>query len=120
MSNSHARYRVLADYEVLDSHPLRIPEGAEVKVLREDDRWPGWVWVRYASDQGWMPAGFLGPEGGFPLRRCQRPFDGIELSACRGEILTAMETESGWIFARRENGEEGWFPLFNLKPVLRI
>ena len=113
-------FRVLADYEVIDPHPLRVPEEAEVEALREDESWPGWVWIRYANDEGWIPVSYLGPTEGASLRRCKRAFDGTDLSANRGEIVEAMETESGWIRARRQNGECGWFPLFNLKPVPRI
>lgn len=119
MQEGFAEYRVLADYDVVDPRPLRVPEEGEVEVLREDESWPGWVWVRYRDDQGWIPASFLSPAAGAPLRRCRRAFDGTDLSANRGEILEALETESGWILARRENGATGWFPLFNLKPVPR-
>lgn len=119
MTEETAKFRVLADYEVIDPHPLRVPEDAAVEVLREDDSWPGWVWIRFGKNEGWIPASYLGPVPEASLRRCQRAFDGVDLSAQRGEILEALETVSGWILARRENGETGWFPLFNLKPVPR-
>lgn len=117
MSNATRSFRVLADYEVIDPHPLRLRSGQPVQPLRMDPRWPGWVWIQ--TDQppqsGWIPAAYLlDPAASTTV--CQRDFDGTDLSARRGDILTAIHNEAGWIFARHPDGRTGWFPLFNLKP----
>ncbi|MFO7725695.1 MAG: SH3 domain-containing protein [Oceanipulchritudo sp.] len=109
------RFRVLADYEVHDPHPLQLPEGSEVTILRSDMSWPGWLWVKAGRQTGWIPASCLTVTSPGPGRTSQA-FDGTELSARCGEILEGLEEAPGWVLARRATGETGWFPLFNLKP----
>jgi hypothetical protein len=109
------QYRVLADYEVNDPHPLRLPMNTVVKVRRTDDSWPGWLWVEADGQTGWIAEAFLKAEENGDLRTI-RDYDGTELSAKRDQILTATESVSGWIVARSASGETGWFPLFNLRP----
>ncbi len=111
------QFRVLADYEVIDPHPLSLAAGKTVKVVKVDMGWPGWVWVEDDDAQsGWIPESFLSPPGE-PQRSVKRPFDGSDLSAKRGDVLSALEDAPGWIFARNSRGQTGWFPLFNLKPL---
>ena len=121
MSNSPESlptYRVLADYEVNEPHPLVLHEGLAVEIIRKDPGWPGWLWIRAGDQDGWIPESYLDAgETGTALTT--RPFNGSDLSARQGEILSALETASGWIMARNEAGQTGWFPLFNLKPVQR-
>lgn len=112
---TRTRFRVLADYEVNDPHPLQLPSGTEVRILRSDLSWPGWVWVEAGRQTGWIPESCLDAATPGP-GRTSRAFDGSDLSARRGEILDLIEEAPGWILARRESGETGWFPLFNLKP----
>ncbi|NDV61837.1 hypothetical protein G0Q06_05180 [Puniceicoccales bacterium CK1056] len=109
------QFRVLADYEVNDPHPLRLLAGTEVKAIKTDNSWPGWLWIESDGQSGWIPESYLAesPDGRL---RTSREFNGTELSALRHAILNALETESGWIFARSESGETGWFPMFNLRP----
>jgi len=109
-------YRVLADYEVNDPHPLVLEANQEVEVVRNDSSWPGWVWIRAGEQVGWIPETFLSGQSG-PDCRTSRAFNGRDLSARRGEILTVRESASGWILAVNEGGQSGWFPLFNLRPV---
>ena len=113
-----ARYRVLVDYEVNDPHPLRLERGEAVRRGQQDAGRPGGVWVDAGHQAGWIPESCLTQEDD-SATRVQRPFDGGDLSARRGEFLEALEEASGWVYARKESGETGWFPLFNLKPVPR-
>ena len=110
------QFRVLADYEVIDPVPLRLEAGDSVDVIKVDMGWPGWVWVEEAGQSGWIPESFLGAPGE-ARRPVKRPFDGSDLSARRGDVLDALEEAPGWIFARHADGQTGWFPLFNLKPL---
>jgi len=112
------RFRVLADYEVNDPHPLRLEANLPVEIVRTDTSWPGWVWIRCGEQTGWIPLHCLSQEESNEETRTRIAFDGTELSASRGDLLEATETAPGWIYARSEAGESGWFPLFNLKPVL--
>jgi hypothetical protein len=110
-------YRVLADYDVNDPHPLRLRAGTTVDIIRNDSTWPGWQWIRADDQQGWIPDSFLTqPSAGTP-RELIRDFDGTELSASRGTELIAMASEPGWILASDPSGKRGWFPLFNLRPL---
>jgi hypothetical protein len=111
-------YRVLADYEVNEPHPLVLHEAVAVEIIRKDAGWPGWVWVRAGDGDGWVPESYLdGSRCGPALTT--RAFNGADLSARQGEILTAIESACGWILARNSSGQSGWFPLFNLRPVQR-
>ncbi|MGC9451020.1 MAG: SH3 domain-containing protein [Oceanipulchritudo sp.] len=109
------KYRVLADYEVHDPHPLILHEGVAVEVVRRDPGWPGWVWIQSADQAGWIPENCLNHAEEGPALTTG-PFNGTDLSARRGEVLTVLESAPGWIYARNETGRKGWFPLFNLKP----
>jgi hypothetical protein len=109
------QFRVLADYEVIDPHPLRLEAATSVTVVKVDMGWPGWVWVEAGDQSGWIPESFLTAPGEAE-RSVKRAFDGSDLSAKRGDVLSALEEAPGWIFARDSAGRTGWFPLFNLKP----
>jgi hypothetical protein len=109
------RYRVLADYDVHDPQPLQLEAGQEVRIVRSDLGWPGWVWIEGGNNAGWIPESHL--EGISPGRaRTTSAFDGSDLSARRGDVLIVEEEAPGWIRGRRGDGVSGWFPLFNLKP----
>ena len=115
-SSGASRYRVLADYEVNDPHPLELAEGTPVQVVRKDAGWPGWVWIRSDNGAGWVPESCLLD----PLKTetiTVNDFDGTDLSAKAGDILTANEVVSGWVNATSADGKSGWFPLFNLRPT---
>ena len=109
------RYRVLIDYEVNDPHPLVLHTNSAVECIRKDAGWPGWVWVQAGDQTGWMPEDCLHSAEIGPTCTT-KPFDGTELSARRGEILTVVDSAPGWILGRKADGSEGWFPLFNLRP----
>lgn len=111
-------FTVLADYDVIDPHPLRLPGGSAVRIIRSDTTWPGWLWVEATGQRGWIPESFLTIEPNGVDAVLSEPFDGTELSARRATALTALAEAPGWIFARHPNGQTGWFPLFNLRPCL--
>ena len=108
------QFRVLADYEVNDPHPLILKGGTAVQILRNDQSWPGWLWVEAGNQAGWIPESFLEMSG--TAATTGRDFNGRDLSARRQEVLLAIEEAPGWIFAENARKERGWFPLFNLRP----
>jgi hypothetical protein len=111
-----SRFRVLADYEVHDPHPLRLEAGTAVEVLRPDLGWPGWVWVESGGQTGWIPESHL-RHGDGPNPVTVQAFDGSDLSARRSDVLQALGEAPGWIYAEAASGKRGWFPLFNLRPL---
>ena len=111
-----SKFRALANYEVSDPYPLTLNPGDEVSVKQHDASWQGWVWVEIAGQAGWVPESYLdSPDQA--TTHVIHAFDGHELSAAKNEILTGLKEISGWVWCRKENGETGWFPLFNLKPA---
>jgi hypothetical protein len=62
--------------------------------------------------QNWLE---LDKEGAMLLR----DYSARELSVVPGQILSATLSESGWVWATTESGEEGWVPLENLSPWLK-
>lgn len=115
-SSKYPQYRVLADYEVTDPRPLILGVGAEVALVRKDPAWPGWVWVECGADHGWIPENFLADTAGATTTTI-KPFNGRDLSAHKGALLSARDSAPGWIYAMDADEQTGWFPLFNLKPV---
>ena len=109
-------YEVRADYEVIDPRPLVLPANEQVNVIRKDESWPGWVWIKAGGLAGWIPETSL-DSCEKPRATTTVPFNGTELSAKKGDVLQAIGSAPGWILARNEARETGWFPLFNLKPV---
>lgn len=108
-------FKAVADYEIAYANPVVFNPGDRVKVLRGDPGWPGWVWVRTSTgNEGWAPRRALDEQGEYAVARTD--YNGVELSARAGERLEAIQEESGWVWCRKQDGGEGWFPLFNLVP----
>jgi hypothetical protein len=109
------QYQVIADYEVHDPHPLILEADAQVRTLRKDLSWPGWVWIEAKNLRGWIPEAFLkDAEARETTTACA--FDGTDLSARKDQLLTRLDAAPGWIYALNEEGFKGWFPHFNLRP----
>lgn len=111
-------FRAISDYEVSYPRPVVFKSGDSVKVIKSDASWPGWVWVETSDgNQGWAPRSVLGgnSEDG-NVFAALADYNGTELSAAKGERLEGLHEESGWVWCRRGDSSEGWFPLFNLKP----
>lgn len=114
MLNESRYYRVAADYEVSYEHPIKLQPGDRVQILKQDPRWPGWVWGACGGEPGWIPESVLGPVVEEHYRVAQAPFDGTELSALEGDLLEGLRAEAGWMWCRGPSGDEGWFPVYNL------
>lgn len=111
-------FRAISEYEVSYPHPVVFKAGDSVKIIKSDASWPGWVWVEISDgNQGWAPRSVLAAgneDNGESVALAH--YNGTELSAAKGERLEGLHEESGWVWCRGEDGSEGWFPLFNLKP----
>jgi hypothetical protein len=111
-------FRAISEYEVSYPRPVVFQTGDSVKIIKSDASWPGWVWVETSDgNQGWAPRSVLSV-GSAETGDClaSAAYNGTELSAAKGERLEGLHEESGWVWCRRDDGSEGWFPLFNLKP----
>lgn len=114
MDTQPQNYLVTSDYEVSYKDPLRLQLGETVEILKMDERWPGWAWVKTTKgDLGWLPLRLLEARGSSQV--LLTAFDGTEISARAGERLQVLQDEGGWFWCRKSNGEEGWFPAFSLR-----
>ncbi|MGH8288858.1 MAG: SH3 domain-containing protein [Steroidobacteraceae bacterium] len=73
----------------------------------------GWVWCTAKDGRsGWTPHDGLVESGG--NWHVSRAFNAIELTVALGEILDLSCEESGFFWARKQNGEAGWVPAENV------
>ncbi len=105
---------VTADYEAAYPRPIRAAAGTVMRVEREDEEYPGWVWC-VATDgvAGWVAEVFLERNGRVAVLR--RDYEATELTARAGERLTLGEEVSGWWWAQTEAGRKGWIPADHLR-----
>lgn len=83
--------------------------GARVRLVREDEEWPGWIWCENeAGVGGWAPAPFLVREGETAVFR--RDYEATELTVQAGDHLLLHEQVCGWWWAADEQGKSGWIP----------
>ena len=71
---------------------------------------------RDSRDRGWVPARYLHRSG--PSAVALRRYDTTTLTPSQNAVLTLIEAdaESGWLWCRDEEGDEGWFPTNRLEP----
>jgi hypothetical protein len=90
--------------------PIKVSPGDVVNVGDHDTNWPAFVFVTTLAGQGWVPARHLAIDG----RRgvVGVAYDTTELPTTTGERLQVVrrDDESGWLWCRKEKGEEGWVP----------
>ena len=99
-------------YERPYPDPIRVSAGDVVQVDRAKTATTdliGWLWCRGPDcREGWAPEAWLALDG--DVGRITRDFSALELAVDAGEPLIALFGESGFVFARRSTGEEGWVP----------
>lgn len=67
----------------------------------------GWLWVHGPDGrEGWAPEAWLSGEG--ERRIICRDFNAIELNVAAGETVELLTGESGFVWCRKPNGDEGW------------
>lgn len=107
-------YTANTDFTVLDRSPLSISAGDTVSVGPRDKSWEGWIWVSTADGRGsYVPEDILKIEGA--TATVQTAFSARDLSVKRGESVTALREVKGWLWCRKQDGEEGWLPEFVLR-----
>ena len=109
-------YTANADYEEMDSQPLRLSGGEIVHTGPADHTWPGWVW---ASDDGgragYVPQELLRPLGE-DRATATGSFDPTVLTIRRGDRLESLRQIHGWHWCRNGHGAEGWVAGYLLRP----
>jgi phosphatidylinositol alpha-1,6-mannosyltransferase len=76
----------------------------------------GWVWATAADGRsGWVPKNWLSRIDG--TWRIERAFNAIELTIAPGEELVVAGEESGFVWARRDDGDAGWVPKECVSPI---
>lgn len=109
-------YRVTKPYQTSFPDPLVAKAGTELRFERKESEWDGWLWCWDPSGRcGWVPESWLSLDEGTCV--LQRDYTAHELSVAEGELVTAIFSESGWIFGAKADGEQGWVPLNHLSPV---
>ena len=103
-------YKVVKPYERPYENPIAVSAGEEVT---PDSDKPtdieGWIWCTAKDGRsGWTPKQWLTQSSG--IWRINREFNAIELTVVPGEMLEVAYEESGFFWARKENGEVGWVP----------
>lgn len=67
----------------------------------------GWLWVQGPDGrEGWAPEAWLSGDG--DRRIINRDFNAIELSVAAGETVELLVGESGFVWCRKPDGQEGW------------
>jgi uncharacterized protein YgiM (DUF1202 family) len=101
---------VVRDYAKQYEDPIRVRAGAEVRVEREDDEYPGWWWCTGPDGRsGWMPDELLRRRG--DVAEVVEDYSACELSARSGEAVRVEQVRRDWARVRNEQGDEGWIPL---------
>ena len=99
--------------------PFQAKKGEVVSGMEKPTQWEGWLYCRTENGiYGWVPKAFVTPlKNSSQKYQFVRAYNAFEITAVKGEIVNIKETESGWAWIEKENGEEGWIPLENLKSI---
>jgi hypothetical protein len=111
------RIRVIESYQRPYDDPIKVSAGEPVVPdLNKLTDIEGWIWCTSRDGRsGWAPRSWLKQSAtGWCL---DRAFDAMELTISRGEVLEAIFEESGFYWARRQDGESGWVPCRNVSTV---
>ncbi len=105
----------LFSYRASTSTPLQLRREEKVIVEKRPSEWPGWLWTITADGRtGWTPESIMEISGNRALIR--NDYDASELTFEKGDYLTALRRESGWLWCRDKLNREGWAPLAYLTP----
>lgn len=104
-----------ADFEVSYPHPITLRAGQRVRLGRQDDQWPAWIWTHTDDgNAGWAPLALMAREDG-EVAVVREDYTARELSLRRGDRLTVTREHGGWLWARNEQGQEGWIPDYTVQ-----
>ncbi len=106
--------RVVKAYQSDYTEPWYMVVGERLQIGERDSDWEGWVWCTNSDGQSrWVPENFIEPHG--DSCTALRDYESTELNVQIGEVLKMGETESGWTWCTKVDGQSGWVPLACLK-----
>ncbi|MGA7537493.1 MAG: SH3 domain-containing protein [Steroidobacteraceae bacterium] len=105
---------VIQSYQSPYENPISVAAGESVMPdFARRTRIDGWVWCTAGDGRsGWTPHEWLVESGG--KWHLSHAFNAIELTVSLGEILDLSCEESGFFWAKKQNGEAGWVPSENV------
>ena len=111
-------YGALKPWAIHYSDPIRGRAGDTFALSRRDDEYPGWVWATAEDGRaGWVPESWLRVAGDSGV--LVRDYTAAELALEPGDVVSGDLVESGWLWARADDGRSGWAPLECLARVRR-
>ncbi|MGY0216567.1 SH3 domain-containing protein [Endozoicomonadaceae bacterium StTr2] len=91
-------------------NPISFRQGEVIKAGREDDEYPGWIWVTTPdANQGWAPIEYL--EISESRAVALQDYTARELTVAVGEKVKIHYSLNGWCWGSNEATESGWVPL---------
>ena len=101
--------RVITDYRSAYPDPIVLGVGDEVTIEDRESKWSGWIWCASRHGRsGWVPEKYVRRTGNSGAML--RDYAATELSVIKGDPLTIIDVESGWLWCRHEDGRLGWVP----------
>ncbi len=105
--------KIIKDYESSNSNPIQVKRGEVVTPSKKDKDYPGWVWCATQDGKAsWVPERILQIKN--DNATVTEDYEATELSVKEGDVITTFQSESGWVWCEKENGEQGWVPLENI------
>lgn len=89
-------------------------KGEVLTSIPKESEWAGWVWCVNDSGKGaWVPESYIEKVGD----RCKAlsDYSSNELNVRKGELLSIIKMESGWVWCKNGKGACGWVPLENVE-----
>lgn len=105
------RARAIAPHSPKYATPLTVEMGEALTIEKTDAEWQSWRWcVNRSGKGGWIPDAYLEQFGHSGQAIAREDYTAKELTVEPDERLTLHYEESGWFWASRQSGEEGWVP----------
>ncbi len=106
--------RVVKDYRSAYPEPLVIKAGESLTVHEKVSEWAGWVWCVNDNGKGaWVPEAYVERVGDRCKVLCD--YSSRELNVRKGELLSLIKEESGWVWCENSKRECGWVPGENVE-----
>ncbi len=89
----------------------RVHQGDQVRVLRHDDKPPGWFFgAAGVGLEGYFPLAWFALSADGTTATARRDYDAAELTIRAGVEIECLETEAEWLLVRTAEGHQGWIP----------